>query len=287
MGVLSGSEAASLLQNTSGITLASSVAEVTVSDGQLTGSLKLAMAYDPARVGSRQVPAAYFYSDRKGSWVYLGGRVQQENRTVTVEVSHLTKFAVFARAPVPVFSDMTGHWGADMVSRLAGMEVVAGYPGGTFRPGNNITRAEAAATLVRALKLAPENEQYLTVFKDAGDIPAWAQRVVAAAVKDGLLRGYPEGDGSTTFRANQPISRAELASLAARILEKELGPVAPGALQFADAERIPAWAKESVAVAASRGIIAGYPDRTFRAKNNVTRAEAAAMILRLLDLLYR
>ncbi len=127
----------------------------------------------------------------------------------------------------------------------------------------------------------------ITIFKDAGDIPAWAQGVVAAAVKDGLLRGYPEGDGSTTFRANRPISRAELASLAARILEKELGPVAPGALQFADAERIPAWAKESVAVAASRGIIAGYPDRTFRAENNVTRAEAAAMILRLLDLLCR
>jgi hypothetical protein len=218
--------------------------------------------------------------------VYLGGKVDRDNKTVSVVVSHLTKFAVFARDPVPAFTDMQGHWAEQVVARLAGMGVVSGYPGSVFKPGAETSRGECTAILVRALGLQVAGEEGLAAFKDSADIPSWARGLVAAAVKEGLVKGYREQDGSLTFRAGNPVTRAELAVLVARIMAKEVGLVTGTVSQFADADKIPGWAKESVGAAAARGIIKGYEDGTFRAANNVTRSEAAAMILRLLDLVY-
>ncbi|ACX51295.1 S-layer domain protein [Ammonifex degensii KC4] len=180
------------------------------------------------------------------------------------------------------FKDMAGHWAEATVAKLAGMGVISGYPDGTFRPDNEISRAEVTAILVRALKLAPGSEQDLK-FKDNASIPAWARGVVAAAAREGLVRGYPQPDGTVTFEPDRPVSRAEMAALAVRILEKKVGPVAPAELKFADTGSIPQWARSSVGAAVAKGIVVGYPDNTFRPDKQVTRAEAAAMILRLLE----
>lgn len=259
---------------------------MSVKDGQVTRSITVVLSYDPAKAPGGRVPAAYFYSDRKACWVYLGGKVNTESKTVSVEISHLTKFAVFARDPVPAFTDMQGHWAEQIVPRLAGMGVVSGYPGNVFKPGAEISQVECTAILARALGLPAAGEDELGRFKDAADIPSWARGLVAAAVKEGLVKGYPEQDGGLTFRAGNPVTRAELAVLVARIMAKEVGPVTGTVSQFADTDKIPGWAKESVGAAAARGIIKGYEDGTFRAANDVTRSEAAAMILRLLDLVY-
>ena len=280
------SEAAPILNQARDIQPASPVVDVSVKDGQVTGPVTVVLAYDPGKVPPGRMAAAYFYSDRKACWVYLGGRVDPDRKTVSVEVSHLTKFAVFARDPVPAFADMRGHWAEQVVARLAGIGVVSGYPGNVFKPGAEISRAECAAILVRALGLQVAGEEELAAFKDSADIPSWARGLVAAAVKAGLVKGYPEEDGGFTFRAGSPVTRGELAVLVARMMAKEVGPVAGTVSQFADADKIPDWAKESAGAAAARGIIKGYEDGTFRAANNVTRSEAAAMIVRLLDLVY-
>lgn len=182
----------------------------------------------------------------------------------------------------PVFTDMAKHWAAEAVSKLAGMKVVGGYPGGTFRPEKHITRAEIAAILARALKLEPGGEHELH-FEDSAKIPAWARGAVAAAAKEGLVRGYLQPGGGLNFEAERPVTRTELAVLAARIIEKKLGPVSGAPLFFSDAGDIPAWARQALGLVVAEGIIGGYPDKTFRASNYVTRAEAAVVILRLLD----
>lgn len=71
--------------------------------------------------------------------------------------------------------------------------------------------------------------------------------------------------------------------MAMRVMEKKTSTVMQAELKFADAGAIPDWAQASVSAAVAKGVIAGYPDGTFRAKTPVTRAEAAAMVLRLLD----
>lgn len=124
------------------------------------------------------------------------------------------------------------------------------------------------------------------MFIDGAHIRSWVRGLVTAAVRKGLVKGYPEQDGGVTFRAGNPVTRGELAVLVARVATREPGPMTGTVSQFADADEIPGWARDSVGGAAARGITKGYEDGTFRAQNNVTRSEATAMILRLLDLAY-
>lgn len=264
--------------------LLSKVVDIVLKNGTLTGKVTITLYFDSSKLGKDQQPVAFYYDEKQSKWVRLEGTVDLDKGTVMVTVDHLTMFAVFAAPKVLAFKDMQGHWAAEAVGRLAGMGVVSGYPDGTFRPDNEISRAEVTAILVRALKLAPGSEQDLK-FRDNASIPDWARGVVAAATREGLVEGYPQPDGTVTFEPERPLSRAEMAALVARVLEKELGAVAPAELGFADAAKIPSWARKSVGIAVAKGIVTGYPDNTFRADRPVTRAEAVVMVLRLLDAL--
>jgi hypothetical protein len=179
------------------------------------------------------------------------------------------------------FKDMAGHWAEATVARLAGMGVINGYEDGTFRPNNKITRAEIASILARALKLQPVEESALN-YTDKNAIPAWARGAVAAAAREGLLKGYPV-QGGVVFKAGNPVTRVELAAILSRVLEAGQGAVTGQAAKFTDAAAIPAWAKNAVNTAAASGIVGGYPDGSFKPGSSVTRAEASAMILRLLE----
>ncbi len=271
-----------------GMPLLGKIIDVTLKDGTLTGGTTITLYFDKSKLVKDQEPAAFYYNEKDGRWVRLEGAVDIEKGTVTVTVDHLTLFAVFAvlkEAPKPevvTFKDMAGHWAEETVGSLAGIGVISGYEDGTFRPGNGISRVEAAAILVRALKL-PAGAGPDLKFKDNASIPDWARGAVAAAAKERLVRGCPQPDGTVTFEADRPVSRVEMAALAVRILEKKTGAVTPAELRFTDSAAIPDWAQASVGAAVAKGVIAGYPDGAFRAKTPVTRAEAAAMVLRLLD----
>lgn len=275
-----------------GMTLLSKVVDVTLKNATLTGKASITLYFDKGKLGKDQEPAAFYYDEKQSKWVRLEGTVEADKGTVTVTVDRLTMFAVFAVAkqvqppppPVVSFKDMQGHWAADAVSRLAGMGIVSGYPDGTFGPDRQVTRAEVTAIMAKLLWLEPGKESELN-FKDNAAIPAWAKGAVAAAVKEGIIKGYPQPDGSTAFEAARQVSRAEMAAMAARVLEKKLGSITPAELKFTDVAAIPGWAKSSVGTAVAKGIISGYPDGTFKAAKNITRAETAAMVLRLLDAL--
>jgi hypothetical protein len=175
------------------------------------------------------------------------------------------------------------------VAQLVYLGIIKGYEDNTFRPAQKINRVEVVAIMSRALKLeaclACGDAKLLDQFSDKADIPAWATWDCAAALKKSLVKGYPEEAGKLAFKPNRSITRAELASLLARAIRQQVGPVQVTAASFADAGQIPAWAKEDIELAAAKGIIKGYPDQTFRANQEVTRAETAAMVLRCLNLL--
>jgi S-layer homology domain. len=88
----------------------------------------------------------------------------------------------------------------------------------------------------------------------------------------GLMSGYPDG----SFKPDARITRAEMASALSRLLAQE----ASGGTGFADAEGI--WAAVSIRKVQAAGIVTGYGDGTFRPNAELTRAEAVAMIDRLL-----
>ncbi|NLJ76970.1 MAG: S-layer homology domain-containing protein [Peptococcaceae bacterium] len=184
------------------------------------------------------------------------------------------------------FNDITNHWARESIALMAEKSITAGYADGSFRPDAQVTRNEIAAMLVRLLQPQAASAQDLQLvkegFADAGNIPDWALADVAVALREGLVSGYPQPDGSLNFTGSRDVNRAELAVMMARIVEMKLGQVEPAPLDFADNNLIPDWAQSSIGIVSAAGIAGGYPDQTFRAGQPVTRAEAASMIGRLI-----
>ncbi|MCR4420654.1 MAG: S-layer homology domain-containing protein [Clostridia bacterium] len=261
-----------------GYRLVGGVYEFTV-DGKPSYSfakkVTIRLSLDPGALGEGEAPSVHRYDQDAGRWVNLGGEVR--GNTVSVEVDHLSKYAVMAEAksPAPVFSDTAGHWAENSIRELVVLGAIGGYPDGTFRPDNQITRAEFASVLVRALKLEPAPGK--TFADTAGH---WAQASVATAVYHGLVAGYD----ADTFGPDDPITREQMAAMTVRAAR--LSPVAAG-MPFRDAGSTSGWAREAVATAVQNGIISGYPDNTLRPQGHATRAEAVTVVLKVLKALGR
>ncbi|WP_372632303.1 InlB B-repeat-containing protein [Cohnella sp.] len=100
----------------------------------------------------------------------------------------------------------------------------------------------------------------------------WAEAKIRTAVAAGIAAGYADG----TFKPNRTVTRAEFAVLLTQALKLQGTEDAPP--EFSDSEKIGAWARQSVVLAAQAGILKGYKDGTFRPNAEITRAEMAAMI---------
>jgi len=149
-----------------------------------------------------------------------------------------------------------------------------GYADGTFRPDRTVTRAEMAAILARNLG-----------FDGAGngggsfaDVKSthWAVKEIEFVKDSGLM----VGDGHGHFRPDAPITRGEMAAIAARF--KQLDTSGYVKSSFSDVEES-YWAFASMEAAKAAGIIDGYTDGTFRPHGPLTRAEAVKIINRMFE----
>ena len=236
--------------------------------------VKITLIFDPGALKAGETPAIYYYDENKQEWVWLGGVVS--GNTITIEVDHFTRFAVFVQEKAPekvpetALTDISGHWAEKNIKELAALEAVSGYPDGTFKPDNKITRSEFTAILVKAFNLEPKSGK---VFADT--VGHWAKDSIAAAASYGIVNGYDEN----TFGPDDTITREQMAVMIVKAAK--LTPV-PAELPFADSNDVSDWAGESVATAVHNGIINGYPDNTIRPQGNATRSEAVTVIVNAL-----
>lgn len=172
------------------------------------------------------------------------------------------------------FTDVTTHWANEAITNAVATGVAGGYPDGSFKPDQSITRAEFTKLLVEGLEL-PASSSELS-FTDAADIPQWAQSYVKAAVQAGITTGYQDG----SFRADGAITRAEMAVMIVKALDLELEEAE--ALSFEDADSIPGFAQQHVATAVKHGLIQGLNGNKFAADQQASRAQAVTIILRAL-----
>ena len=110
------------------------------------------------------------------------------------------------------FSDVTSaHWAANYIGYMEQFGIVRGYSDGTFRPNAPITRAEFAAICCRFEKLTSGTVTF-------SDVPAshWAAKSIAYAATRGWVTGYADG----TFKPGNNITRAEVAAVTCRLLER-------------------------------------------------------------------
>ena len=154
---------------------------------------------------------------------------------------------------------------------------VSGYEDGSVRPYNSITRAEAAVIFYR-LMTEESRAFYETSAKVFPDVPTgeWYSTEIATLARANVLRGYEDG----TFRPFDCITRAQLAAILNRLTV--LVPTQSAGTPVFFYDTVGHWAAADIRTAAANGWVRGYEDGTFRPENQVTRAEAMAMINRML-----
>ena len=151
---------------------------------------------------------------------------------------------------------------------------IVGYPNGNVEPNGNITRAEVATIFFRLLteEVRTANSTQSNSLSDVTR-GQWFNHAVSTLSSMGIVKGHNDG----TFAPNAPITRAEFAAIAARFDDKNTDTSS----KFTDIASH--WAKNEIGIAANKGWINGYPDGTFRPNQYITRAEAMALVNRVLN----
>lgn len=149
---------------------------------------------------------------------------------------------------------------------------IEGYPDETFKPQNNVTRAEAAqmfATLINGGSGFGFGDK--TKFSDAND--EWYSAAVNYVVEKKLISGYPNG----TFKPNESITRAEFAQMISGYIKTEK----TNKYDFNDVKDH--WAKDAIDKLNGNKNVSGYPDGTFKPNEKITRAEAVTILNSVFD----
>ena len=173
-------------------------------------------------------------------------------------------------------SDVAGNWAEPFIKVLVEKGMIAGYPDGTFRPDQPVTRAEFAALLNKAYSLEPLRDA--RTFSDVSP-QFWGAAAIDKAYRAGFLTGYP----NNTFAPNQKIVRIE--SLVAIANGSKLQANSSSAPKidelFTDAAQVPTFGRDALIAATQKCVTVSvsYPEgKTFNPTGAATRADVAAFI---------
>lgn len=183
------------------------------------------------------------------------------------------------RMPIPTskspFPDIIGHWAEAFILSLIHLKIISGFPDGTFRPDESLTRAQYAVLLAHAFDLKPIREA--TPFTDIPD-DFWAKEVIQTANKAGFLVGFPDN----SFRPHQNLTRIQAILALVKGLQLS-GGLSEILTIYRDRDSIPSYAVDAIATATVEEMIVNYPDTTLLApQRQITRAEVAAIICQTL-----
>jgi parallel beta-helix repeat protein len=171
--------------------------------------------------------------------------------------------------------DIKGLWAQPYIEALATQNIIAGFPDGTFRPNEPVTRAQFAAIVSKAF--APKAQRPAVNFQDVNR-KFWGYQAIQIAYQGGFVAGYP----GNLFEPEQKIPRVQaLVSLANGL---NLSADNPGAIAvYTDAAQIPNYATQPVAAATQQQLVINYPTPTqLNPNREATRAEVAAFVYQAL-----
>lgn len=254
--------------------------------------IDIALTYsyeEPAEV--QQSLTIYYFNEKNQNWEKLTGEHALSARYIKISTNQPGKYALFVAAEavdltepelISNFIDIKGHWAEQDINTLYQKGLISGVTTFQFQPERPITRAEFAAIMLRALGEDPGS--YMT--GRFYDVPAdtWYFNVVNKAAEIGIISGY----SSTRFGPQDSITREQIAGIISRALQLKgkgisitSSRIEAGLAGFADQRNISAWARSGVAFALENNIVMGRTTTQFAPLETATRAEAAAMILRM------
>ncbi|BAZ53316.1 S-layer domain-containing protein [Nostoc sp. NIES-4103] len=175
------------------------------------------------------------------------------------------------------FSDVSvNHWAKDFIAELAALQVIEGFPDGSFRPDEQVTRAQFAAMISQAFEKV--NIRNAISFRDV-TTTHWAYTAIRKAYSTGFL-----GVSGNKFNPTQRLSRLEvLLSLARGLNYTFSGSTESILAAYTDAASIRSDVRGAIAALTQRGVVVNYPDiQTLNADKVATRAEVSALIYKAL-----
>lgn len=177
------------------------------------------------------------------------------------------------------FVDTESHWAKEAIKELSARGVVSGYEGNEFRPQKTVSRAEFATMLIKLMKIDGNVEQ-----SDFSDVTQadWYYKPVMLAKQKGIV----SGTGVDSFGPNGEITREQMMVMILRAAKQNNIVIdSSKAKEFNDTSNISEYALESIKMASAMGIISGDENNNFNPKGKATRAEAAIVMKKLLDLM--
>lgn len=173
--------------------------------------------------------------------------------------------------------DIEDHYAEKHIDKLINYGVVKGYEDNTFRPNNDITRAEFSTMIVKVLEnICGHTLNIAKAFPDT--IGHWAESHIGKLTTAGIVNGFDDG----TFKPDVSITRGQACIMACNLLNYCGIEMKPGD-GFPDI--INHYAEYHIKSLKALGIINGYEDGTFKPENNITRGQAAIVIANCLTVL--
>ncbi|MCW5313632.1 beta-Ig-H3/fasciclin [Nostoc sp. KVJ3] len=206
---------------------------------------------------------------------------------IVISAPALSQSTVPSTTPSPTstvnLSDVpSDYWAHPFIQALADNSVIAGFPDGSFRPNQAVTRAEFAALIQKAF--GSQNRVRQLGAGGFSDVPAnyWAASAIQYAYETGFLAGYP----GNVFKPNQQIPRVQgIVALASGLglTASSSGTSSDLNTYYNDASAIPNYAVAGVTAATQSNIVVNYPDvKQLNPQQPLTRAEAAALLYQAL-----
>lgn len=172
------------------------------------------------------------------------------------------------------FPDTRNHWAEDYIQQLSGLNYLAGYPDGTFKPDRDMSKAEFITVLTLSLGVEANDKTTLN-YRDTAK--HWALPRINEAVRQGILVPAEDPDG---LRPDDSIKRSQAAAMLVRALGKAAD---NGPLPFNDRNEVEkSMYRGHIKTAYDLGLIAGFPDGNFEPFRNMTRAQVCTVISKFL-----
>jgi|GEM_PF-4339375 len=244
--------------------------------GYVSRSLKLPEEIDPSRITTGVIVLPH------GTLHHVPTKVREQDGSYYADINSLTNSAYALIYNEATFDDVQHHWSKDIVSESSSRLIVSGKSDTEFDPNSSVTRAEFVAMLNRALGISQANGQ-----PSFQDVPrtAWYYDAVAIGEEYGLVTGFADH----TFKPRATITREEamvmmshalkLAGVSDSLTDEQIQSLLS---QFQDSTEISTWAQAAAAASIDAKIVRGS-HQLLAPQSNLTRAEAATMIMGLLE----
>ncbi|WP_195571357.1 cadherin-like beta sandwich domain-containing protein [Paenibacillus sp. 1001270B_150601_E10] len=238
---------------------------------KLEDAMKLLLAI-PSKMDVQLAGMYQFASD--GTFHYRSRELSLDNNQLELAIHETSIYGVMTLNKD--YTDVKeSHWAYRTIQQLSAHHIVKGASSSSFNPSGQVSRAEFAAWLVRAMGLSTEKT---ASFHDV-EQGAWYAKEVAAAYEAGLVTGR----SVDAFEPNSSITREEMAMMLVRAKEQLTGTkLNAGVAAVKDASQISAWARANVLAALQAELMRGRPGEVFAPAALTTRAEAAQAVYNLL-----